>query len=52
MLHADNHKDVRVFVHEAIVSGIFNKGGAEENNVAKLSPAGASQLVYKVLRLP
>ena len=52
MLHADNLKDARVFVHEAVVSGILNKGGAEENDVVKLPPEEASQLVYKILCLP
>ena len=52
MLHADNHKDAWVFAHEAVVSSILNKGGAEENDVVKLSPEGPSQLVYKILHLP
>ena len=39
-------------MHEAVISFILNKGGAEENNVVKLPPEGASQLVYKALRLP
>ena len=29
MLQADNYKDARVFVHEAVISGVLNKGGAE-----------------------
>ena len=52
MLLADNHKDVWVFVHEVVISCILNKGGAEENDVVKLPPEWASQLVYKVLCLP
>ena len=52
MLKADNHEDARVFVHEAVVGDILNKGGAKEHNVVKLPPEGPSQLVYKVLRLP
>ena len=42
MLQADNHKDVRVFVREAVVSCILNKGGAKEHNVVKLPPEGAT----------
>ena len=42
MLHADNHKDARILIHEAVVSFILNKGGAEENDVVKLPPEGAS----------
>ena len=52
MLLADNHKDVWVFVYEEVISCILNKGGAEENDVVKLPPEGASKLVYKVLCLP
>ena len=51
MLLADNHKDIWVFVHEVVISCILNKGGAEENDVVKLPPEGAPQLVYKVLCL-
>ena len=50
MLQADNHKDVRVLIHEAVVSGILNKGGAKEHNVVKASPEGATQLVQQILR--
>ena len=52
MLHADNHEYARVFVHEAVVGGILNRGGAEEKNVVKLPPEGTTQLVYKILCLP
>ena len=52
MLQADNHEDARVFIPEAVVSCIFNKGGAEENDVVKLPPEGATQLIQKILCLP
>ena len=52
MLHADNHKDVWIFVHEVVISCILNKGGTEENDVVKLPPEGTPQLIYKVLCLP
>ena len=42
MLLADNHEDVRVFIHEAVVNGILNKGGAKEQNVVKASPEGTT----------
>ena len=45
MLQAHDHKDVRIAIHEAFVSFIFNEGGAEKHNVVKLSFEGASQLV-------
>ena len=46
MLQADNHKDARVFIHEAVVGFVFlTKGGAKEHNVVKASPEGATQLV-------
>ena len=49
---ACRHKDAWILIHEAVISFILNKGGAEENNEVKLPPEGASELVYKVLRLP
>ena len=42
MLLADNHENVRVFIHEAVVGGIFNKGGAKEHDIVKPSPKGAA----------
>ena len=42
MLQADNHEDARVFVNEAVVGSILDKGGAEENDVVKLSPEWAT----------
>ena len=42
MLQADNHKDARVFIHEAVVGGILNKGGAKQHNVVKLPPKRAT----------
>ena len=51
MLQAGDDKDVRVAVHEVLISFIFNKGGAEEHDVVKLAPEGAPQLVEKILCL-
>ena len=42
MLQAENHKDVRVFIDESVVGGIFYKGGAKEHNVVKASPEGTT----------
>ena len=52
MLQTDNYENAWVFVNEAVVGGILNKGGAEENDVAKLPLEGATQLIQKILRLP
>ena len=41
MLLADNHKDVWVFVHEAVISFVLNECWAEENDVVKLPSEGA-----------
>ena len=49
MLLAYNHKDVRVFINEAVVSGIFNNGGAKKHDIVKPSPEGATQLVQQIL---
>ena len=49
MLQAHDHKDVRIAIHEAFVGLVLDKGGAEEHNVVKLTPEGASQLVKKIL---
>ena len=51
MLLAHDHKDVRIAIHEALVCLVLNEGGAEEHNVVKLAPEGASQLVKKILCL-
>ena len=51
MLQAHDHINVRVAVHEAFVSFIFNEGGAEEHNIVKLALEGAPQLVQKILCL-
>ena len=45
MLLADYHENARIVINKAAVSCIFNKGGAEENDVVKLPPAGASKLI-------
>ena len=50
MLQAGNDEDVRVSIHEAVISGIFNKGWAKEHDIAKPSPEGATQLVQQILR--
>ena len=49
VLQAHDHKDVRIAIHEAFVGLVLDKGGAEEHNVVKLTPEGASQLVQKIL---
>ena len=51
VLQAHDHIDVRVAVHEVLVSFIFNEGGAEEHNVVKLALEGTPQLVQKILCL-
>ena len=51
MLFAHDHIDVRVAIHEALVSFIFNEGGAEEHDVVKLALEGTPQLVQKILCL-
>ena len=51
MLHAHDHIDVRIAVHEAFVGLVLDKGGAEEHDVVKLASEGAPQLVYKILCL-
>ena len=51
VLQAHDHIDVRVAVHETLVSFIFNEGGAEEHNIVKLALEGAPQLVQKILCL-
>ena len=51
VLQAGDDKDVRVAVHETLISFIFNEGGAEEHDVVKLAPEGAPQLVEKILSL-
>ena len=42
MLQADNHKDARIIIYEAVVSFILNKGWTEENDVVKLSSERAT----------
>ena len=49
VLQAHDHKDVRIAIHEAFVGLVLDKCGAEEHNVVKLAPEGASQLVQKIL---
>ena len=49
MLQAGNYKDVRIAVHEALISYVLDKSGAEEHDVVKLASEGAPQLVQKVL---
>ena len=51
VLQAHDHIDVRVAIHEAFVGLVLDKGGAEEHDVVKLAPEGASQLVQKILCL-
>ena len=42
MLQANNHKDARILINEAIISFILNKGWTEENDLVKLSPEGTT----------
>ena len=51
VLQANDHKDVRVAIHEALVCLVLNEGGAEEHDVVKLAPEGSPQLVQKILCL-
>ena len=51
VLQAHDHKNVRVAIHEALVCLVLNEGWAEEHDVVKLAPEGASQLVQKILCL-
>ena len=51
MLLAHDHIYVRIAIHEVLVCFIFNKGGAEEHDVVKLSLEGSPQLVQKILCL-
>ena len=51
MLQAGNHKDVRIAVHEALISCVLDKSGAEEHDVVKLASEGPPQLVQKILCL-
>ena len=51
MLLTHDNVDVRVAVHEAGVSFVIDKSGAEEHDVVKLASKWAPQLVQKVLCL-
>ena len=51
VLQAGDDPDVRVAVHKAFVRFVLNEGGAEENDVVKLAPERAAQLVKKILCL-
>ena len=51
MLQAGNHKDVRIAVHEALISCVLNKSGAEEHDVVKLASELPPQQVQKILCL-
>ena len=51
MLRAGNHKDVRIAVHEALISCVLDKSGDEEHNVVKLASEWAPQQVQKILCL-
>ena len=51
MLQADNHKNVRIAVHKALVGRVLNKSGAEEHDVVKAPPEGAPQQGEKILCL-
>ena len=49
MLLTLDHKDVRIAVHEALVSCILDKSGAEEHDVVKLASEWAPQQVQQIL---
>ena len=51
MLQAGNHKDVRIAVHEALISCVLDKSWAEEHNVVKLASEWAPQQVQQILCL-
>ena len=51
MLLTHDHIDVRIEVHEACVSFVIDKSGAEEHDVVKLTSKWAPQLVQKILCL-
>ena len=51
VLQAHDHIDVRVAIHETLVSLVLDKCGAEEHNVVKRASEGAPQLVQKILCL-
>ena len=51
MLQAGNHKDVRIAVHEALISCVLDKSGAEEHDVVKLASEWAPQQVQQILCL-
>ena len=45
MLRAGNHKDVRIAVHEALISCVLDKSGDEEHYVVKLASEGPPKLI-------
>ena len=51
MLLANDHIDVWIAVHEALVCLVLDKSGTEEHDVIKLASEGAPQLVQKILCL-
>ena len=51
VLQANDHIDVRIAIHEALVGFVLDKGVAEEHNVVKLALEWSPQLVQKILSL-
>ena len=51
MLQTGNNKDVRIAVHEALISCVLDKSGAEEHDVVKLAFEGPPQQVQQILCL-
>ena len=51
MLQTHDHEDVRIAVHEAGISCVLDKSGAEQHDVVKLASEGAPKLVQKILCL-
>ena len=49
MLQAGDHKDVRIAVHEALISCVLDESGAEEHDVVKLASEWAPKQVQQIL---
>ena len=49
MLLTHDHKDVWIAVHEALISCVLDKSGAEEHDVVKLASEWAPNLVQQIL---
>ena len=51
MLLTHDHENVRIAVHEAGISCVLDKSGADEHDVVKLAFKGPPKLVQKILCL-